>query len=141
CYDINSKTKIIKNNQLWKYNFNTSYCVHETNNDCSIFRVGGEDNNKIPNVEYSMKNDEYHELPLTQTKTRCNSIVLNVNHGLITIGGFNDEDKFFFFGGYNNDNKVLNSSEMCDLNDDKNKNQNDVNQFISSKKWINLTNM
>src|SRR6185312_5516386 len=94
CYDINSKTKIIKNNQLWKYNFNTSYCVHETNNDCSIFRVGGYYNNKIPNVEYSMKNDEYHELPLTQTKTRGNSIILNVNHGLITIGGFNDEDKY-----------------------------------------------
>ena len=103
-----------------------------------------------------------------------------MNHGLITIGRYNDEDdylssveilndqnekkewkylssmnnkrdncsltsianKLFAVGGREDDYQYLNSSEMCDLNDDKNKNQNEVNQFISSSsKWINLTNI
>ena len=74
-----------------KYNENTSYCVHETNNDCLIFCIGDQWNDKIPNVEYSMKNDKYDELPLTQTK-RDNNSIYNMNHGLITFGGNNDND-------------------------------------------------
>src|SRR5436853_5928914 len=37
CYDMELKTTIIKNNQLWKWNLNTSYYVHETKNDCLIY--------------------------------------------------------------------------------------------------------
>src|SRR5436309_2591493 len=58
CYDVKLKTKIIKDNELWKWNGGTSYCIHETNNDCLIYRVGGKVNN-IPNIEYSMTNDKH----------------------------------------------------------------------------------
>ena len=92
CYDVKLKTKIIKDNELWKWNMDTSYCIHETNNDCLIYRVGGQDNHNIPNIEYSMINDEHNELPLTQTKRWWNSTIFNVNYGLITIGGYNGND-------------------------------------------------
>src|SRR5436853_2136299 len=59
CYDVKLKTTIIKNNQLWKYNLFTSYYVDETKNDCLIYRVGGSNNDRIQNVEYSMMHDTY----------------------------------------------------------------------------------
>src|SRR5689334_14809953 len=55
-YDMELKTKIIKNNELWKYNFGAAYCVHETKNDYLVFRVGGKKNKETPNVEYSINN-------------------------------------------------------------------------------------
>src|SRR5689334_638529 len=68
CYDLKSRTKIINNNQLWQFNDDTSYCVYEIENDYLIFRVGGAHNKYVPNVKYSMKNEKYDKLPLTQTK-------------------------------------------------------------------------
>jgi len=87
CYNIKSKTKIIKKNDVWKYNKYTSYCLYETNDDCLIYRVGGQDNKKIPNIKYSMKSDIWNELPFTQTQICGTSTVYNKIHGLITIGG------------------------------------------------------
>src|ERR1700759_882045 len=49
CFDIKSKTKIIKENKIWKHNICGSYCMHETKNDYLIYRIGGIDNNYIPN--------------------------------------------------------------------------------------------
>src|SRR5947209_2795943 len=60
-YDINSKNKMIINNDVWEYNFYTSYCVHETNDDCFIYRVGGQDNYKIPNIKYSIVNNTFNQ--------------------------------------------------------------------------------
>src|SRR2546429_9644404 len=67
CYDLISKSKIVKNNNLWKYNNRTSYCINKTINDYFIYRIGGGNNNTIPNIEYSIKNDTHVELPLSQT--------------------------------------------------------------------------
>ena len=76
------------NNKLWELNRFTSYCVHQTNKDFLIYRIGGRDNKTIPNVEYSIINDNYNKLPFTQTNRCHNSTVYNDNFGLITIGGY-----------------------------------------------------
>ena len=60
CFDMKSKTKIIKRNKIWKYNVDCSYCIHETNNDYLIYRIGGYNNNKVSNIEYSLKNNNYN---------------------------------------------------------------------------------
>ena len=39
CYDMKLKTKINKINELWKCNRDTSYCIHETNDDCLIYQI------------------------------------------------------------------------------------------------------
>ena len=67
CYDMKSKSKIIKNNNIWKYNYGTSFCVHKTMNDCLIYRIGGLNNKTFPNIEYSIKHDIHIELPFSQT--------------------------------------------------------------------------
>src|SRR5690348_3169221 len=51
CYDLKLKTKLIKNNELWKWHY-CSYCLHETKNDYFIYRIGGENNETIPNIRY-----------------------------------------------------------------------------------------
>src|SRR5205807_2034663 len=92
-YDIKSKIKTIKNNEIWKLNNATSYCIHESNNnDCLIYRVGGFNKDFIPNIKYSIQNDKHEELPLTQTKRSRSSTIHNMKHGLITIGGNNSND-------------------------------------------------
>ena len=66
-YNIKSKHKIVINNNIWKYNSSTSYCFHETKDDYFIYRVGGESNETIPNIKYSIRDDNNIALPFTQT--------------------------------------------------------------------------
>jgi len=89
CYDLISKSKIIKNNNLWKRNFGTSYCIYKnkTINDYLIYRIGGENNNIIPNIQYSIKHDIHIELPFSQIIRQYASTQFNTLYGLITIGG------------------------------------------------------
>ena len=105
CYDMKSKYKIVKNNNIWKYNLGTSYCIHKTINDCLIYRIGGRNNKQVPNIEYSLKHDNHIELPLSQTVRYGLSTIFNPLYELITIGGRD-----------NNNNNILSTVEIMNNN-------------------------
>ena len=164
CYDMKSKYKIVKNNNIWKYNPSTSYCIHKTINDCLIYRIGGWNNKEVPNIEYSLKHDIHIELPLSQTVRYGSSTIFNTLNGLITIGGYdsnnnnglstveimNDKKQWKYLKSMNIERTSCSSTTF------ENKifvfggyelNSNEMYSFdnntinTNNNKWINLTNM
>ena len=37
CFEMKSKRKIIRNNEVWQYFAGISYCIHQTKNDYFIY--------------------------------------------------------------------------------------------------------
>jgi len=178
CFDLKSKNKLTHVNKFWKHHPHAAYCLHETSNDYLVYRVGGYDNDAIPNIMYSVKSNKATPLELTQTSRSATSLIYNSNFGLVAIGGCDSDDKYmpyveimknkqkdwtylstlntkrgnasaatigdkiFVFGGYNEDNAYLNSTEMYDLNNGVDTEDNDILLWFNKTnkgKWINLT--
>jgi len=95
CCDINLKSNTFKNNEVWQSNPDASYCIYEkqSTQDCIVYRVGGQSNKSVPNIEYSMSTDSYNVLPSTQIKRWGLSVVYNENHGLVVSGGYSIEQR------------------------------------------------